>query len=105
MIVSPNHAQNFTEDNPFPTHINNLSKNYRSEDRFLFSMNTYSMLPYSPSRSFLSPSKMLRSPVVGGWGDGGGMVVRANGFGGGGVSGGGAGGLVSKVEFLIPYLK
>lgn len=33
------------------------------------------------------------------------MVVRANGFGGGGVSGGGAGGLVSKVEFLIPYLK
>lgn len=49
---------------------------------------------------------MFRSPTgLDCRGDGGGMVVRSNGFGAGGVSTGPAGGLVSKVEFLIPYLK
>lgn len=49
---------------------------------------------------------MLRSPVGLDWyGDGGGMVVRSRGFGASGVSGVGTGGFVSKVEFLMPYLK
>lgn len=49
---------------------------------------------------------MLRSPVGLDWfGDGGGMVVRSSGFGGGGVSGVWPGGFVSNVEFLMPYLK
>lgn len=47
---------------------------------------------------------MLRSPVGGGC-EAGGSVVRSSGFGGGGVGSRGTGGLVSNVEFLMPYLK
>lgn len=48
---------------------------------------------------------MLRSPVGRVFGEGGGIVVRSRGFGGGGVGAGAIGGLVSRVEFLMPYLK